>query len=222
VRALVDLRVDALVVVGTMPDNPDLALASRSVPTVVAGSREPVLPRVDIVANDDEAGVRLAMAHLLELGHRRVAHLVGAGRVGALRREAYEQSLREAGGLAVTAHSGMTEAGGHAATLELLRTGPRPTALLAANDLTAVGALAAAAELGLRVPEDLSVVGYDDTSLARLRHVSLTSVDNASRAVGEHAGRRVLHRLAGADGEAETVLLLPALVVRGTTAPPRP
>ena len=226
VRALVDLRVDGLVLVGTMPAGPDLASAVRAVPAVVAGSREPELPQVDLVANDDAAGVALAMSHLLGLGHRRVGHLLGSGRVGALRAQAYAEALSAVGAAPVTAEAGMTEAGGHAAAKELLGRLRRPTALLAANDLTAVGALAAAAELGLRVPEDVSVVGYDDTSLARLRHVSLTSVDNASRAVGELAGRRLLHRLGGGEnapspaGPAETVLLPPRLVVRGSTAPP--
>lgn len=222
VSDLVDLRVEGVVLVGTMPDDPDIARAAAAVPTVVAGSREPVLPRVDIVANDDPAGVRLAMDHLLGLGHHRVAHLVGAGRVGELRRQAYEASLRAGGSRPVTATAGMTEAGGHRAATELLQTEPRPTALLAANDLSAVGALASAAELGLRVPEDLSVVGYDDTSLARLRHVALTSVDNASRAVGEEAGHCLLRRMADRETDAVLRLLEPRLVVRASTAPPAP
>ena len=228
VRALVDLRVDGLVVVGTLPtgagtDVVDLAAAARTVPTVVAGAREPALPRVDVVANDDPAGVRLAVEHLLGLGHRRVGHLAGSGLVGALRRRAYEAALQEAGLAPEVAESGLTEAGGHDAALALLRDPARPSALLAANDMTALGALAAADELGLRVPADLSVVGYDDTSLARLRRVALTSVDNASSAVGAEAGRRLLRRLAGgaaAAEEAETVLLPPRLVVRATTAAP--
>lgn len=224
IRALVDLRVDGLVVVGTLPAaaHPDLRdfPGACLVPTVVAGAREPLLPRVDVVANDDPAGVRLAVEHLLGLGHRRVGHLVGSGLVGALRRDACVAALQHAGLAGSLADSGLTEAGGHAAALGLLRSPTRPTALLAANDVTALGALAAADELGLQVPADLSVVGYDDTSLARLRRVALTSVDNASAAVGAEAGRRLLARLGGGIAEAETVLLPPRLVVRATSGPP--
>lgn len=225
VQALTGARVDGIVVVGTLPaearrDLQDLADASTTVPTVVAGAREPSLPRVDVVANDDRAGVRLAVEHLLGLGHLTVAHLVGSGMVGSLRREAYEAAVRAAGLEPLTAEAGLVESGGHAAALALLTAEPRPTALLAANDVTALGALAAAAELGISVPESLSVVGYDDTSLARLRRISLTTVDNVSASVGAEAGRRLLRRIGGDRSEAETVLLAPQLVVRATTAPP--
>jgi DNA-binding LacI/PurR family transcriptional regulator len=219
VQALQNLRVEGFVLVGTL--SPALAPTTLGTPTVVAGSREPTPPRVDVVANDDTLGVQLAVRHLLELGHRRIAHIVGDGRVGELRRGAYADELSAAGCAPVSAAGGMTERGGYEAAGQLLRVPDPPTALLAANDLSAIGALAAAGELGLRVPRDLSLMGYDDTSLARLRHVSLTTVDNVSAAVGGEAACTLLRRMSEPDAAATTTLLPPRVVVRDSTAAPR-
>lgn len=218
VGTLTQLRVDGLILVGTLPH--DVGAATRGTPTVVAGGREPLLPHVDVVANDDAQGVRLAVRHLLELGHRRIAHVVGTGRVGELRRQSYESEMRAAGSIPFLALGDMTESGGQRAAHRLLRGPDRPTAVLAANDLSALGVLAVADELSLRVPQDLSLVGYDNTSLARIRHLSLTSVDNASAAVGSQAAEALVRRMAVPDAEATTRLLPPRLVVRNSTAPP--
>jgi DNA-binding LacI/PurR family transcriptional regulator len=175
---------------------------------------------VDVIANDDEQGIRLAVRHLLELGHRRIAHIVGSGVVGELRRRSYEAEVRAGGASPMLVTADMTEAGGRGAALELLRGQGRPTAVLAANDLSAVGVLAAADELGLRIPRDLSLVGYDNTSLARLKHLSLTSVDNASAVVGQEAAHSLLDRMKHPNRNARTRLIPPRLVVRTSTAPP--
>ena len=96
----------------------------------------------------------------------------------------------------------------------------RPTAIFAANDLSAVGVLAAADELGLRVPEDLSVVGYDNTVFARLHRLSLTTIDGHIAEVGQVAGRTLTARIDGDSGTAGTRLLSPRLVVRSSTGRP--
>lgn len=96
----------------------------------------------------------------------------------------------------------------------------RPTAVFAVNDIAAIGAVSAAEELGLTVPRDLSVVGYDNTSIARLRHVWLTTVDNASHEVGRRAARCLLDRFEGRGGAGRTDLAAPALEIRGTTSAP--
>ena len=102
---------------------------------------------------------------------------------------------------------------------ELLRSACRTTAVFAANDLSAVGALGAADDLGLRVPEDLSVVGYDDTWFARLRRLSLTTVNGHIAEVGQVAGRTLTARIGGDRGTAGVHLLFPALVERSSTGP---
>ncbi|WP_426567840.1 LacI family DNA-binding transcriptional regulator [Streptomyces canus] len=219
-----DLRADGLVVVGTLPDPAALDAVAARMPVVVAAAREPVPAGVDVVANDDERGARLATEHLIGLGHRRIAHLAGYGAVGDLRRRSFEETMR-AHGLADRAPvepCDMTEEGGYRATVRLLARPDRPTAVFAVNDIACVGALSAAGELGLAVPRDLSVVGYDNTSISRLRHLWLTTVDHAGHEVGRRAARCLLDRLERPGGEGRVQLAAPTLEVRGTTAPPLP
>ncbi|GAQ67900.1 LacI family DNA-binding transcriptional regulator [Streptomyces scabiei] len=221
-RTFTELRVDGLIAVGTLPPSEALRTAAGLVPTVVAGAREPTLPRVDVVAGDDQLGARLATEHLIGLGHRRIAHIAGDGVVGALRRRSFETVMREHGldGLASVERGDLTEEGGYRATVRLLGTAERPTAIVAFNDMACVGALSAAEELGLRVPGDLSLVGYDNTYVARLRHLWLTTVDNASHDVGRSAAQCLLDRIADPTRAGRLVLTTPTLEVRGTTGPP--
>ncbi|MGW7637853.1 LacI family DNA-binding transcriptional regulator [Streptomyces decoyicus] len=230
-RTFQELRVDGIVVVGTLPDTDGLAEVAERLPTVIAGNHEPRLPRVDLVANDDERGARLATEHLIGLGHRRIAHIAGQGLVGELRRRGFESAVR-AHGLAASAvveNGDGTEEGGYRAAVRLLNpsrgsgrpVAERPTAVFAFNDISGVGALSAAQELGLEVPADLSLVGYDNTYLARIRHLWLNSVNNASHEVGRRAARCLLDRMERPDAPAGQQLVAPELEIRGSTAPPR-
>ncbi|MFC9237205.1 LacI family DNA-binding transcriptional regulator [Streptomyces decoyicus] len=241
-RTFQELRVDGIVVVGTLPDTDGLAEVAERLPTVIAGNHEPRLPRVDLVANDDERGARLATEHLIGLGHRRIAHIAGQGLVGELRRRGFESAVR-AHGLAASAvveNGDGTEEGGYRAAVRLLNpsrgsgrpvaecpdaersVAERPTAVFAFNDISGVGALSAAQELGLEVPADLSLVGYDNTYLARIRHLWLNSVNNASHEVGRRAARCLLDRMESPGAPAGQQLVAPELEIRGSTAPPRP
>ncbi|MFF7899039.1 LacI family DNA-binding transcriptional regulator [Streptomyces sp. NPDC088817] len=221
-RTFTELRVDGLVAVGTLRDPRALRVAAGRVPTVVAGTREPELPGVDVVAGDDERGARLATEHLIALGHRHIAHIAGLGAVGELRRRGYEAALRAHGlaGTALVEQGDLTEEGGYRATVRLLSRTRRPTAVFAANDMACVGALSAAEESGLRVPGGLSLAGYDNTYLSRLRHLWLTTVDNASHDVGRRAAQRLLDRIDDPHLPRTVDLTSPVLEVRGTTAPP--
>ncbi|WP_030346923.1 LacI family DNA-binding transcriptional regulator [Streptomyces sp. NRRL S-1022] len=215
-----DLGVDGLVVVGTVPDAGGLETLARRMPVVVAGARETQPPGVDVVAGDDERGARLATEHLLGLGHRRIAHLAGHGAVGVLRRRGFEAAMREHGAEPLVEPGDLTEEGGYRGTVRLLRGPAPPTALFAVNDMAAVGALSAAGELGLRVPHDLSVAGYDNTSVSRLRHLWLTTVDASPHEVGRRAARCLLDRFARPEREGRVHLAVPVLEIRGTTGPP--
>ena len=217
-----DLGVDGLVVVGTLPDPAALGAVAELIPVVVAGAREPVPAGVDVVAGADEQGARLITEHLIGLGHRRIAHIAGYGAVGELRRRSFEATMRAHGlaGQALVEPCDMTEEGGHRTAVRLLGRANRPTAVIAVNDIAAVGALSAAEELGLRVPHDLSVTGYDNTSIARLRHLWLTTVDNAGHEVGRRAARCLLDRFEGRGGEGRVQLAAPSLEIRGTTTAP--
>lgn len=198
VEKLLAQRVDGLVVVGTNTEWQALAEAAREVPVVLAGTVEPELPNVDIVVNDDVAGSREATRHLLALGHRRIHHLSGPGKVGALRAEGFREAMREAGldAAGLLAAGGSTEESGYAAARRLLAAEAHPTAIFAFNDMVAIGALSAADDVTLSVPDELSIVGYDNTYLARIRHISLTSVNSGNFAVGAQAGRFLIERLA--------------------------
>lgn len=224
-RGFLEMRVDGLVLVGTMPLTPAIGDAAAAVPTVVAAGRDITLPRVDVVANDDAVGTRLAVEHLIGLGHRRIAHLAGShGAVAELRREAYRGTMaaHDLAGEICIESADMTEEGGYRAAVRLLGRPDRPTGIAAVNDISCIGAMSAAQELGLRIPQDVSMVGYDNTSLAQVRHLWLTSVDNASSDVGRRAARALLRRMSDPTRPASEELIRPTLRVRGSTAGPPP
>lgn len=220
VERLLTQRVDGLVIVGTTEAGAAIERASREIPVVLAGTHEPNLPNVDIAADDDVEGARLATRHLIDLGHRRIGHLVGPGIVGSLRRKGFEAEMSDAGLTGVAEHSGMSEEGGYAAAARLLERPDRPTAIVAFNDVACIGALSAADDHDLSVPQDLSLVGYDNTYLAGIRHLSLTSVDNGNFAVGAQAARFLLQRLEAGSLPQRMYLHQPTLVLRRSTAAP--
>lgn len=220
VETLLEQRVDGIVVVGTTTEGPAIAAAASVVPVVLAGTLDPDLPRVDVVINDDEAGARKATEHLLALGHTRIAHMQGPDEIGKLRRSGYEHALMAAGLDPWVVSGGVSEESGYAAGQRLFSAGERPTAILAFNDIACIGALSAADDAGLKVPDDVSLVGYDNTYLARIRHLSLTSVDNGNLAVGVQAGKFLLERLAAPDLPKRVHSVSSELQVRGSTGRP--
>ncbi len=223
VDTLLDRQVDGLVVVGTTEAHVDVERAARSVPVVLAGTLEPDLPTVDIAVDDDLIGARLATEHLIGLGHRRVAHLQGPGLVGRLRLQGVTETLADAGLPAPSVeYSGMTEEGGFTATARLLDSVRPPTAIVGFNDVTCLGAMSAADDRGLRIPDDISLVGYDETALAGLRHISLTSVDNGNYAVGVRAAKFLVQRMDQPGAPQRIYRHPPSLVNRRTTASPAP
>lgn len=219
VDGLLSMRADGIVVAR---DVPAALLAAGVPPLVIAGTRENVPEALDAVANDDLQGARLAAEHLLSLGHRTLAHLAAAGGAAAARRRAFVTTIEAAGArVVVTDYSGpATEHAGFDGALKLLTDHPEVTAVFAANDVMAIGALGAAQELGLDVPGRVSIVGYDNTSLARTRLINLTTVDDNGFGVGREAAHILNARLAGEQRPVVRHTLEPTLVVRGTTAPP--
>jgi len=221
VSTFLDRNVDGLILAGTMPQTADLEDAARKAPTVVLSSRNFSLPGVDVVANDDAAGARLAVEHLISLGHRRIAHVAGdSGHVARLREEGYRTTMREHGLRPVVNRSGNTEEQGHASALQLLRLSDRPTAIFAVNDLAAVGVLDAAFELGIAVPRQLSVIGYDNSYLAGIGHISLTSVDAAGYGTGHAAAQALIRRIKIPSIPGTETLLAPDLVIRRSSDVP--
>jgi DNA-binding LacI/PurR family transcriptional regulator len=227
VEAFLDLRVEALCVVGTLPYDRMLASAMETVPAVVASAHSYESAHVDSVVNDDVHGMRLAVEHLVGLGHERIGHIGGASNeVAQDRLRGYQNAMRDHGfeaniRIEECQHDEQT---GYAAARRLLIAADRPTAIVAVNDMACLGAVSAAGDLGIKVPVELSVVGYDNTPLAGTSHLSLTSVDPRNPEIGELAARRLLARLRP-DEEDRSVpgirdLISPRLAVRRSTAPP--
>ena len=178
------------------PSGPSLRflerLRSRGTPAVLLGRRPPVDEGWCAVTGDDAVGGALVARHLLELGHQRIAYLngVGATRGTNPRRESVRSSVEAAGGkfsevLAPT----MTIAGGEIGAQQLLEAGELPNALVCANDLLALGVLRVLERQGIRVPDDLALVGYDDADFARSLSVPLTTVHHDKYLLGQQAGR---------------------------------
>ncbi|WP_454196005.1 LacI family DNA-binding transcriptional regulator [Nocardia sp. Marseille-Q1738] len=197
--------------------------AAQQAPLVLV-SRTSTVPDIDTVNDDGEIGAGLAVDHLVSLGHRRLVHLDGGGAfTSAPRRKGYRAAMQRHGLEPMVVPSEHTDSAGMAAVRKLLNLFSRdnfPTALICGNDFNAVGAMSALEEAGLSVPEDVSVVGYDNTSLAALRHVALTTIDQPRIQMGRLAVEALTERLR--DGRTAPVRrrLQPSLVVRATTAAP--
>jgi DNA-binding LacI/PurR family transcriptional regulator len=218
VEGFLSMRVEGIVIAGE-PDT-DLAVPA-STPIVIAGGRA-AIPRADTVANDDRAGGRMAAEHLLGLGHRTLG-FVGAGSAASVERRAgFEAGVADSGTdarvVTTVLPDELTEDAGLQAARTLFDAHPDVTALFAANDVMALGAMSELAERGVRVPEDVSVIGYDDTPVAATRYVGLTSIDDRSVDIGRGAGERLLARIADPSVVAQEYLVEPRLVARRTTA----
>src|SRR6266446_85818 len=219
---LLELRADGLVIAGGRLPARAVAAAARAVPTAVVGSDLRV-PNVDVVVDDDLRGAELAVEHLTALGHQDIALIDGGQGAGAAERRAgYRGAMTRAGlGARIVVEPGdFTEGGGYEAARRLLARRRRPTAIFASNDQSAVGALDAVNEVGLDVPRDVSLMGYDNTALAALRHISLTTIHQPRNQIGEMAMRAVIRRIENPSSAARRHVLAPALVVRDTTAKP--
>jgi DNA-binding LacI/PurR family transcriptional regulator len=219
VGTLLDFRCDAAIILA--PDRAASELAGR-LPVVTVGWHDKN-PAVDVVRTSDDEGMRLAVDHLVGLGHRRILHVDGGmgpvstsrrrGYRAAMRRQDLEQEIRVVRG-------GITQEDGSSAARYLLAASVPPTAVIAYNDDVAAGIVETFGGADVAVPGKISVVGWDDNSLARLPHVNLTTVrqdaDEMTRLAVERSVARV-HDDPVADREQ---VLRPSLVIRGSTAAP--
>jgi LacI family transcriptional regulator, galactose operon repressor len=176
------------------------------------------------VGSDDLVGARLATQHLVGLGHRRIAHLAGPATVstGVLRRRGYLGALADAGLAAepaLTVEAGYMEDGGARAAERVLGRRPRPTAIFAVTDMTAVGAYGQARRMGLRIPEEIAIVGYNDVPLAARLDPGLTTVHVPVHEFGTVAARLLLEQIATETRPPRQVIFTPELIVRGSSVP---
>ena len=221
VETLLDFRCEALVLLGPEASAAALEELDRTVPVVAVGRRvRPVL--VDVVRSADDRGVALAVDHLVALGHTEIAFVDGGrGTIAGDRRRGYREAMRRHG-LADRVRvvpGDHTESGGARAARQLVEQGrSASTAVLTSNDRAALGLMDVLIRSGVRVPQDVSVVGYDDSSLAQLAHVDLTSVNQDAQQQAEGAVQAAMERVEGQRAQARELVLEPRLVVRGTSA----
>jgi len=223
IEILLELRVDGLILASPRVDDKIIAGASRSVPVVVL-NRDTTDDASDSVTNDNIAGTRFAIEHCVSFGHRRIAFIEGGAGAGARsRHEGYLRAMREFGleDEIVTVEGRHTEEGGNQGAMELLKMKVLPTAVFASNDLCAIGAMNVFDEAGLRIPDDVSLVGYDNNRMAALRHISLTTIHQPGGNMGRSAVDHLTERIDGDRTEPRHDVVAPSLVVRSTTGPPR-
>ncbi|MFE2638680.1 LacI family DNA-binding transcriptional regulator [Streptomyces scopuliridis] len=221
-RLAAEGRVDGAVLTDHRTDDPRPPLLRQlGLPAVLLGTPHHELPVRNITLGNQEAGITEAVRHLLGLGHRRIAYVAGPAELvhTGFRQAVFERELAAAGLTpAAVLHTDFTEAAANTATGQLLALSPRPTAIMYANDSMAVCGIGAAQRAGLSVPDDLSVVGYDNLPLGHWLHPRLTTVDQQVQEVGAAAARALLAEC-GEDVDTRPLTGRPRLLVRESTGP---
>lgn len=225
---LLDGHADGMILMtGKLPGEADLGKRKLSqLPVVVALEiiEEAPFPRVQI---DNVAAAREAVQHLIDLGHRRIAHICGPlpEILSARRREGYRAAMAAAG---LDIPEGYEQRGdfllhsGRRACHALFELADPPTAVFTANDEMAFGAIHELRSMGRDVPNDVSIVGFDDVYLSQAFYPPLTTVSQPRTRIGRSAMTILLRMLSGGTGPREPLVLPTTLEVRGTTAAPRP
>ncbi len=218
-------RVDGALVDGLVLPPDRIARFVRDGFPIVCLDRDIDSSSIPLVQVDNRLGGRLATEHLLELGHTRIAHVTGAQALGISeeRIAGYRDALAAAGVDAdprLLADGEFTEEGGYEATRGLLDSGVPFTAVFAGNDLSAIGAVNAIAGNGLRVPGDVSVVGFDDLHLAAFTSPPLTTIRQPAAEIARRATEILMDLTHGMPVRRMRHLLKPELVIRASTAPP--
>jgi DNA-binding LacI/PurR family transcriptional regulator len=220
VQTLLDFRCEALILIGTTLSPSVLDELAERVPVVVV-ARALRSRMVDVVRSDDVAGARLAVEHLVGLGHERITHVHGQRAPGAAERRRGYSNAMHAAGLDSHVHlvpGGLTEENGERAALML--GGAAPTAVTAFNDRCAAGLMATARARGATVPGSLSVVGYDNSHIANLSSVALTTIAQDAPKLATSALDLALAHIERGSDKASEVVVPPRLVVRSTSAAP--
>ncbi|WP_192036739.1 LacI family DNA-binding transcriptional regulator [Halomonas sp. YLGW01] len=219
-ETLLERRIDGLIVM-TSRNGPGFlaALNRQALPTVMLDAAATPRPDIAVVNDDSRLGARLAIEHLLARGLDDIALLTGpADHPRSEERLAGARAACEAVGLALPASriivTNLQADGGHAAMRTLLNKGPRPQAVFAFNDLTAIGALRAAVDAGLRLPDELSIIGYDDIDIGRYASPALTTIHQPIYELGATAIAQLIERLEHGRPFDPVTALPPSLVIR--------
>lgn len=226
IEAMVDRRMDGLLLIAPFGSADELERLGRTIPVVVLGRHGPG-EHFDTVASDDIAGSALIVDHLVSLGHERISFLGHQepgdepGMPQTVRAHGYDLAMAQHGLERWIDHipGRWGTEGGFEAGRVIARREVRPTALHGGADVAALGAYTTLVQAGLRVPEDISIVGYDDVPTAALPPIGLTTVDQSGVEMGRRAAELLVSRIEGRT-ESQHLLIPPRLVIRHTTAPP--
>ncbi|MEK9663690.1 MAG: LacI family DNA-binding transcriptional regulator [Candidatus Nanopelagicales bacterium] len=217
ITRLLESRVEGLILIAHRLSDEDVADIAAEVPTVVVTWPIEGIAQLDSVSGDDALGMRLGVDHLVALGHQRITHLSGGdNRIAHARQAGYEAAMAAHGLAPRIVSGGFTEAAGYAAAREAVGP-PRPTALVVANDLAAIGALAAMRELGVNVPGDISIVGYDGMRL--LESLDVTTVTQPLADMGRQAANLLIERINQPGRPSVHSRVATGLVPRGSSGP---
>jgi len=218
IETLLNMRTDGIVLGAARFSGEVFEEVAQQTPTVaVSNFDEP--KTMDTVCNDEDHGSGLIVDHLTSLGHSRIAHIDAGNAPGAPeRRRGFIKSMSERGLAPIVFDGDFNEDAGMNAAEQLMKLREPPTAIFAANDLAATGVLSHLRAIGARVPEDISVVGYDDTLLADLGVLSLTTVHQPRQLYGRRATELLIERIEGREAPKHE-LIEPRLVVRSSTGP---
>ncbi len=228
IESLRSRQVEGFIVATALLDHPLLDQLRREGVLMVMVNRRPDGLDVPSITPDDASGVELAVRHLAALGHRRIAHLAGPANTstGVVRARSFRNTVHDLGldqdPALTTICAYWSEAAGADALRSLLDAGAEFTAVVAGNDLIALGCYDVFAERGIDCPGDVSVVGFNDMPFLDKLRPPLTTVAVPHQQIGAEAARMLLDAIADRARPSRSVLLPLSLVVRGSTAPPRP
>lgn len=220
-RMLAERSVDGFIFISSPADAQSLGEHAAPIPTVYV-HRQPDGPLIDGVFTDDRRGGSLAAEHLVRLGHQRIAVVTGQGETitSETRLRSFRDTLAEHGIQLPDQYvlpGDFKMEGGRRAGKQLLRCDPRPSAVFVASDYMAYGLVHAIAEQGVRVPEELSIVGFDDLPMSDLFFPRLTTVRSPNRLIGETAARLLVRRIEDPERPGEDVVLPVELIERDST-----
>ncbi|MFM7145584.1 MAG: LacI family DNA-binding transcriptional regulator [Actinomycetales bacterium] len=221
IEQLLDLQVEGLILIAHRQDRQSLLEVAQQLPITVITQPAEVGFDIDMVSNDDIVGVGLAVDHLVHLGHRQIAHVTGgSSSVAMTRLEGYRRAMvaHGLGEYLRTADGAFSDDGGYRGARSLLAEAPEVTALVVANDIAAIGALAAAEEAGRNVPADLSIICYDGIAMRGLRSIDLTTVAQPLTELGITGANLLMDRIEDPSLPPRQIRLAPQLIVRGSTA----
>jgi DNA-binding LacI/PurR family transcriptional regulator len=225
-EAMIDRRMDGLILIGSRIADTHLAEIATRIPTTIIAIHPKGETNYDTVNNDDRLGATLVVQHLVEAGYKHIAYLSQQisinekAMVTMQREDGYRTTMKEAGlskNIQV-AYAGQTPREAQTVARHMLEQRNRPDAIFCWTDFIALEVLSVAHDLGLKVPGDLAIVGYDNTSYCDLAQNSLTSIDQSGQVLGLQAARLLIERIGGRE-KSEHYVVTPRLVARRSTLP---